>query len=62
LAQQEQKYLFRFIKERKAELYVLGITINIPQAGGMEERYSSVLQQINKLAPNKHTVFKQLRD
>ena len=59
--EQDRKYLFRFINERKAALYALGIIIVIPEQGTMAVRYARVITQIEKLNPEKQTIFNTLR-
>ncbi len=43
LKEAKKKYLFKFINEKKATLYTLGININIPDIGTMPVRYARVI-------------------
>ncbi len=54
--------MFKFINEKKCQLYALGINISIPEKGNMEIRYARVITQIQKLQPDKVTMFNNLRD
>lgn len=59
---QERKYLFRFLEEKRAELFVMGISIEIPTRGRISERYAKVMVQLQKLPPDQATIFQALRD
>jgi len=45
----ERKYLFKFIKEKKAELFCLGIKIRLPSGGSEAVRHARVIAEIQKL-------------
>ncbi len=53
--------MFTFLNEKKATLYALGIIIDIPEEGTMQVRYARVITQIEKLSPEKHTMFNSLK-
>lgn len=40
---QEQNYLFKFIREKKAEMFVMGIAIEIPSVGTIARKFASVI-------------------
>ena len=40
------KYMFRFIKEKKPELFVLGISIHVPEGDDIDRRFGEVLVQL----------------
>ena len=46
LQAQERKYLFNFIKKKKAELFALGINISIPPVGEQNVKYARVITQL----------------
>jgi hypothetical protein len=50
------------LNEKKAALFAMGIVINIPDQGSMKIRYARVITQIQKLSPEKQTMFNNLRD
>jgi hypothetical protein len=50
------------LNEKKAALFALGIIITIPDQGSMSIRYARVIAQIQKLSPEKQTMFNNLRD
>lgn len=54
--------MFKFLNTKKAALFALGISINIPEKGNTEIRYARVVTQIQKLSPEKQTMFNNLRD
>lgn len=56
------KYMFRFIKEKKAELYVLGINIHVPEGNDIDSRFGEVLVQLQRLRPDKQTMFNSLKE
>jgi hypothetical protein len=58
----ERQYLFKFIKEKRAELFALGIQIQIPDEGSQAVRYSRVITEIQKLKADQQTMFNNLRE
>lgn len=58
----ERKYLFKFIREKKAELFALGIQISIPDEGSEAVRYSRVITSIKQLKADQQTMFNNLRE
>lgn len=62
LRKQERKYLFKFLEERKAELFVMGISIDNPSQGQIKQRYSKVVIQLQRLNNDQQTIFNALRD
>lgn len=58
----ERKYLFKFIKEKKAELFALGIQIQVPEEGSQAVRYAQVITAIKKLKADQQTMFGNLRE
>lgn len=54
--------MFTFLQEKRAALYALGIVIYVPDHGSMAIRYARVITQIQKLSPEKQTMFIHLRD
>ena len=58
----ERKYLFKFIKDKRAELYALGIQIKIPDEGSQAVRYARVITSIQKLKADQQTMFNNLRE
>lgn len=58
----ERKYLFKFIKEKKAELFCLGIQISVPDEGSEAVRYARVITMIQKLKADQQTMFNNLRE
>lgn len=62
LRKQERKYLFKFLEERKSELFVMGISIDNPSKGNIKQRYSKVIIQLQRLSNDQQTIFNALRD
>jgi hypothetical protein len=62
LNDQKKKYLFTFLIEKKAALFALGIVINLPETGSVTVRYARVITQLQKLSPEKQTIFNKLRE
>lgn len=62
LKRQERKYLFKFLEERRAELFVMGISIDNPSKGTVKQRYSKVIIQLQRLKNDQQTIFNALRD
>ena len=59
---QFQHYLFKFIAERRVDLFVLGINILVPAVGSTEQRFAFLLGQMKNLSPDQLTVFNLLKD
>ena len=58
---QERKYIFKFIAENRAVLYLVGININVATAGKTSERFAAVMSELNKLTPDKRALFNALK-
>jgi hypothetical protein len=43
---QQQKWLMKFIGEKKIELYVMSIHIDVPKSGTINDRFSAIVEQI----------------
>ena len=61
LQTEERKYLFKFIKERRAELYMVGINFQISNHENAEVRYALAQAEMKKMSPDKRTLFDALR-
>jgi len=46
LADQEKKYIFKFIAEKRAVLYLVGISIDCQTAGSLDERFAAVMSDL----------------
>lgn len=46
LADQEKKYIFKFIAEKRAVLYLVGINIDITASGSLDERFAAVMSEL----------------
>lgn len=53
LKQEERKYLFKFIREKRAHLYLVGINFQISESPSPAVRYANALAEITKLTPDK---------
>lgn len=62
LRQQKQKWLMKFITEKTAELFVMGIHIDVPKGGSLDQRFSVIIEQLQTLPPQQQTMFNLLRD
>lgn len=40
---QRQKWLMKFIAEKRAELYVMGIALEVPKGGSLDQRFSAIV-------------------
>lgn len=61
LKNQEKEKYFRFIEEQQNVFHALGIKVIVPVNGSVESRYRELMQQIDSLAPDQRTLFKQVR-
>lgn len=50
---EERKYLFKFIREKRAQLYLVGINFQISEAPSPAVRYAGALAEIQKMSPDK---------
>ena len=62
LADQEKKYIFKFIAEKRSVLYLIGININISTGGKLADRFAALMSELSKLTPDKRTLFNALKD
>ena len=53
LKETERKYLFKFIKEKRAELFLVGINFEISSSQTEAVRYAAAQAEIQKLTPDK---------
>jgi hypothetical protein len=58
----EKQYLFKFIRDKRAHLYLVGISFEIPVNENANVRYALTLNEIRKLTPDKQTLFNALKD
>lgn len=42
----------KFIKDKGAELYVMGINIDVPRGGSLDQRFSVIIDEIQNLPPS----------
>ena len=61
LQETEKKYLFKFIKEKRAELYMVGINFELSNADSAAVRYAAALAEIKKMTADKQTLFNALK-
>lgn len=61
LAETEKKYLFKFIKEKRPSLYLVGINFEISNSDNAAIRYANALAEIRKMTPDKQTLFNALK-
>ena len=61
LQEEERKYLFKFIKEKRAHLYLVGINFQISESSSAAVRYANALAEIQKMTPDKQTLFNALK-
>lgn len=61
LAETEKKYLFKFIKEKRAQLYLVGINFEILNSSNPAINYANALAEIRKMTPDKQTLFNALK-
>lgn len=61
LQETERKYLFKFIKESRSALYLVGINFELSSTGTAAIRYAAVLGEIKKLTPDRQTLFNALK-
>ena len=50
---EERKYLFKFIREKRAQLYLVGINFQISESPSAAVRYANALAEIQKMSPDK---------
>ena len=60
--QQKQKWLLKYISDKRSELLVMGIAIEVPKGGSMDQRFSIVIEQIQNMEPKQQTLFNLLKD
>ena len=41
----------KLILEKSAELYLMGIHIDVPKAGSLDQRFSVIIEQLQQLPP-----------
>lgn len=58
---EERKYLFKFIREKRAHLYLVGINFQLSETSSPAVRYANALAEINKMSPDKQTLFNALK-
>lgn len=61
LQDQEKKYIFKFISEKRAMLFLVGININVQTQGKLTDRFSTVMAELDKLTPDKRALFNALK-
>ena len=61
LKESERKYLFKFIREKRAELFLVGINFEISNSQTEAIRYAAAQAEIKKLSPDKQTLFNALK-
>lgn len=62
LQESERAYLFKFIKEKRSELYLIGINFELANSDSESVKYNACLGEIQKLSPDKQTLFNALKD
>ena len=58
----EKQYLFKFIRDKRPHLFLVGIAFEIPVVENPNVRYALTLNEIRKLTPDKQTLFNALKD
>jgi hypothetical protein len=58
----KQKWIMKFITEKGPELLVLGIHIEIPKGGSLDQRFSVIIEQLQTLSPQCQTMFNLLKE
>ena len=58
---EERKYLFKFIREKRAQLYLVGINFQISESPSAAVRYATALAEIQRMTPDKQTLFNALK-
>ena len=61
LQNEERKYLFKFIKEKRAHLYLVGINFEVKTSESDTVRYAQTQAEMRKLSPDKLTLFNALK-
>lgn len=61
LQNEERKYLFKFIKEKRAQLYLVGINFEVKTSESDTVRYAQTQAEMRKLSPDKLTLFNALK-
>jgi len=61
LAAEERCYLLKFIKAKRAELFLVGINFELSNAESIEVRYAAAMANVKKLTPDKQTLFDALK-
>lgn len=62
LKKQKQKWLMKFIKDKSVELFTMGIYIDVPTGGSLDQRFSVIIDQIQSLPPQQQTMFNLLQE
>lgn len=62
LRENERSYLFKFIKEKRSELYLIGINFELASSDSQSVKYNACLGEIKKLPADKATLFNALKE
>ena len=65
LREQEMHYMMRFVKEKRAELYLIGIkleTKSVHGKNGDKARYLQLIDMITSMSTDKQTLFNMLKE
>ena len=62
LKEEERKYLFKFIQEKRPHLYLIGINFEISDSSSVSVRYAKAHAEITRMTPDKQTLFNALRE
>ncbi len=54
--------MFKFVAEKRVELYVLGINVSVPKAGSREHRFQVLVSQLGELSEDERTMFNHLKE
>ena len=57
----EKQYLFKFVREKQAHLYLVGINFEIHKSDSVAVRYAMAMAEIRRLTPDKQTLFNELK-
>lgn len=58
----ESQYLFRFISEKRAHLFLIGVNFELATSESVSVKYNSCLNEIKKLSTDKQTLFTALKE
>lgn len=58
----ESQYLFRFIAEKRAHLFLIGVNFELTSSESVAVKYNSCLNEIKKLSPDKQLLFNALKE